>query len=208
MTVIFTVVKKSKKQPIMLHVPLIWALLIQGAARTKCHEKCGLYSGWYRNRPLQKLICINELCLTSGDGAFGRAMYTNHDTSHGHDTLVLSTTISGNDSAVRKDSASQCHVMSMLWTNNPSLQSWQSFCRPEITSFPLRNLKVHYRIRKNLPLDSLQFNPVSAATQYFPEIQFNIILPSTFRSPTWPLPLKFPHLNLTCILYFLHVCYT
>ena len=58
-----------------------------------------------------------------------------------------------------------------------------------------RNPKVHYRTHKRPPPLSIlgQLNPVHIPTSHLLEIQPNIILPSTPRSPQWSPSLRFPH---------------
>jgi len=52
------------------------------------------------------------------------------------------------------------------------------------------NQKAHYRVRKSSILNS-HLNAVHTFTPYFLNIHFNIIVPTTPRSPTWSLPFRF-----------------
>ena len=78
-------------------------------------------------------------------------------------------------------------VQSPSWEANWSAASQET---PRIS----RNPKVHYRTHKRPPPDSIlgQPNPVHIHTSHFLEIHFNIIRPSTPRSPSGLLPSGFP----------------
>jgi hypothetical protein len=63
--------------------------------------------------------------------------------------------------------------------------------------------KVHYRVHK---LPRLDLIPAHTLKPYFFVIHFNIVLPSTPKSPKWCLPFSFSHWNvsifhLTCVLH-------
>jgi hypothetical protein len=51
----------------------------------------------------------------------------------------------------------------------------------------LWNPEVHYRVHNSLPMDTIlsKMNPVHTLTSYFHKDHFNIIIPSTLRSPKW-----------------------
>jgi hypothetical protein len=57
-----------------------------------------------------------------------------------------------------------------------------------------RNPKVHYRTHKRPPPVPIlgQPNPVDIPTSHLLEIHPIFIHPSTFRSPQWPISLRFP----------------
>jgi hypothetical protein len=67
--------------------------------------------------------------------------------------------------------------------------SWEAASRSDIKKFPsnLWNQKVHFRVRKSLPLVPIlsQMNPVNGNLFYFSKIRFNITLSPTSRSYKW-----------------------
>ena len=75
--------------------------------------------------------------------------------------------------------------------------SWEANCSAASQETPRisRNPKVHYRTHKRPPPVSIlgQPNPVHIPTSHFLEIHYNIIRPSTPRSPQWSPSLRFPH---------------
>ena len=79
-------------------------------------------------------------------------------------------------------------VQSPSWEANWSASSQET---PRIS----RNPKVHYRTHKRPPPITIlgQPNPVQIHTSHFLEIRYNIIRPSTSRSPQWSPSLRFPH---------------
>ena len=71
------------------------------------------------------------------------------------------------------------------------------------------NPEVHYRTHKRPPTVPIlgQPNPVHIPTSHLLEINFNIIHPSTPRSPHWSLSLRFPHQDPTHLTLLTHTCH-
>jgi hypothetical protein len=63
---------------------------------------------------------------------------------------------------------------------------------------------VHHRVHKRPPLDPIlsQLNPVRPIDPYLPQVQLNVILPSTTRSPQWSLTFG-PPIHQTMVYYAL-----
>jgi hypothetical protein len=73
----------------------------------------------------------------------------------------------------------------------------------------LRNLEVHYRVRKSLSLDHIlsKMNRVHTTQSYFFKIHFNIILSPMSRTYYWFLSFWLSHKSYICILLSYHACH-
>ena len=90
----------------------------------------------------------------------------------------------------------QQHLLTYSREKSPSWEANRFSASQEISHI-LWNPKVHYHIHKCPPtvpiLSSL--NPVHTPTSHFLKLLLNIVVPSTPRSPKWPLSFRFPHQN-------------
>jgi hypothetical protein len=72
--------------------------------------------------------------------------------------------------------------------------SWETNSRSASQEIPrlLQNPKVHYRVHKGPPLDTIliQFHPAHILRPYFFKIHSDITLPSTSSSPKRPDPFQ------------------
>jgi len=73
----------------------------------------------------------------------------------------------------------------------------------------LWNPKVYYHTHKCLPPVPIlsQLHPVPTTPSHLLKIHLNIILPSMFGSPQWPLSLRFPHQNPVHTSPLPHMCH-
>jgi hypothetical protein len=86
------------------------------------------------------------------------------------------------------------NILTFSMQQSPSWEANRFSAGQEIPRI-LCNPKFHYRIHNcPPPVPTLsQLDPIHTPTSYFLKVHHDIIFPSTFGSPKWPLSLRFPH---------------
>jgi len=98
------------------------------------------------------------------------------------------------------------------WTDSMEWEA-NSHSASQVISHPLWSLKVHYRVHNSLALVRMliQMHLVHIFPHYFPNIRYDITLPSAPMSSEWSLPFRFSDQNLVniftphCVLYAPHI---
>jgi len=95
-----------------------------------------------------------------------------------------------------------CTTVTVLTYSIEQSSSWETnrFSASQEIPRILWNLQIHYRSHKGPPPVPIlsQLDPVHTPTSQFLKIHLNIIIPSRYGSPKWPLSFRFPYQNPVC----------